>query len=376
MSNPADNQESPPDVVSSSNRFWLALWLLVIFGVAGTAGYNASERLVANRVDSKRRHLERLDPTFLESGLKQDEVDQEGADPVPVAIGVYVDRIPELSIKDVSWTADFYVWFRWKGEEIDPGEKFQIVDGWIEEKELEDSYDNGDEHYRLYRVIAKITKLFDVTRFPLDEHMLVINIECPEYHRSEMIFVPDTELCSLSSRARLAGYKVTSGTAVEKPHGYRTSRGDPRLPDDYHAIYSEFRFGITIERDGWGFFLKLFQGLYASLAIALCAFFIKPTDVDPRFGLGVGAFFASIANTYIASSLIPDTGVLTLADTINGMGMVLIFLTVVQSTISLYLYDICDRQNLARAFDKISIVGFVIGTVAVNVAMPILAKGW
>lgn len=367
---------SEGDRVTGMHRLLLFVWLALVLGVAGVAGFEACSRMVASREDSRRRHAERLDPKALESGITQEEMDQAGKNPVPVAVGIYLDRIPALSIKDVDWTADFYLWFRWQGDDVNPGERFVIVDGQIESKEKEDEYvDDQNNHYELYRVIAKITKLYDVTRFPLDEHMLVINIECPEYMRDEMVFVPDSELCKVSSRARLAGYRVTSSAAVEKPHGYRSSRGDPRLRSDFHAIYSEFRFGIDIERDGWGFFFKLFQGLYASLAIALTAFFIKPTDVDPRFGLGVGAFFASIANTYITASMIPDTGTMTLADTINGMGMMLIFLTVVQSTISLYLYDICERENLSRAFDKVSIVGFIIGTLGVNIAMPLAARG-
>ncbi len=375
MNNSDSASDSTGDVITSGQRFWLGAWLVVVLAVAALAGYDACERMLTNRQDSERRHVERMDPKFLESGLTQEELDQKDAKPVPVNIGLYLDRIAELSIKDSSWTADFFLWFRWQGDDIHPGENFQIVDGWVESKEKQDSYVDGDMHYELYRVVAKITKLFDVTRFPLDNHVLVINIECPEYQRGEMIFVPDTELCKASSRARLAGYRNSKCEVVEKPHGYRSTRGDPRLPVDYHAIYSEFRFGVPIERDGAGFFLKLFQGLYASLAIALTAFFIKPTDVDPRFGLGVGAFFASIANSYITSSLIPDSGMLTLADTINGMGMVLIFLTVVQSTISLYMYDICDRVNLSRAFDKISIFGFIVGTVGVNVALPLVARG-
>jgi len=375
MSNANTNDEPVADEVTRRHRIVLILWFVLIIGVASLVGVNACSRMITNRLESNQRHVDRLDPKVLESGITQQETEQTGADPVPVHIGVYLDRIPELSVKDATWTADLYIWFRWEGDAVSPGENFQIVDGWIESKEKEDEYVNGDSHYELYRVVAKITKLFDVTRFPLDGHTLVINIECPAYQRAEMIFIPDAKLCKVSSRVKLAGYQVKPGGTVEKPHGYRSNRGDPRLPDDYHAIYSQFRFAIPIERDGWGFFFKLFQGLYASLAIALTAFFIKPTDVDPRFGLGVGAFFASIANTYITASLIPDTGILTLADTINGMGMMLIFLTVVQSTISLYLYDICERENLSRAFDKVSIVGFIVGTIAVNVALPLLARG-
>lgn len=375
MANSNSNPKAAGGRTSGMEGALLCLWLLVVLGVAGAAGYEACSRMGENLKDSNARHLARLDPKALESGISQEETEQEGADPVPVEVGVYVDRIPELSIKETRWSVDFYVWFRWQGDDVAPGEKFELVDGSIESKEKQADFHEGDRHYEMYRVIGSITKSFDVTRFPLDDHMLTLNIECPAYLRSELIFVPDGDLSKVSSRVRVPGYAIGDGRAVEKPHGYRSSRGDPRLPEDYHAIYSQFRFGIPLERDGWGVFLKLFQGLFASLAIALTAFFIKPTDVDPRFGLGVGAFFASIANTYITSSLIPDTAVMTLADTINGMGMALIFLTVVQSTISLYLYDICERESLSKAFDRVSIVGFGIGTLAVNIALPLTARG-
>ena len=47
--------------------------------------------------------------------------------------------------------------------------------------------------------------------------------------------------------------------------------------------------GIWIHRQGSGFYLKMFVALFVGVGVAMIAFFIKPTDVDPRFGLGVGA---------------------------------------------------------------------------------------
>ena len=29
---------------------------------------------------------------------------------------MYVSRLMELSVKQVSWTVDFYLWFCWRGE--------------------------------------------------------------------------------------------------------------------------------------------------------------------------------------------------------------------------------------------------------------------
>ena len=39
-----------------------------------------------------------------------------------------------------------------------------------------------------------------------------------------------------------------------------------------------------------GYLLKLFFGLFVATAIAFLALFIRPVDLDLRFGLGGGAF--------------------------------------------------------------------------------------
>lgn len=348
----------------------LAMSLLGLF----TAVY-VSTSMRSNRLASDERHRQRMDPSVRESGVTDDEAElPTDAKPVEVLTGIYVDRISELSVKDAKWTVDFYVWFRWRGDMVSPGKDFHIVDGSVDSTNLDDEFHDGDEHYERYRVAATITKFFDVTRFPLDDHLLTINIEHPSYLRRDMIFVSDNS-SSISSRARVSAYRIVGLEAVEKPHAYRTTRGDPRLPANFRGVHSQFRIGLQLVRDGWGFFLKMFQGLFASLAVAMAVFFIKPTDVDPRFGLGVGAFFASIANSYITSGLIPDTGVMTLADIINGLAMVTIFLTMVQSVVSLYVYDIKGDEKLSRQYDYVSFWLFVIGTLGINVLVPFAAAG-
>lgn len=161
---------------------------------------------------------------------------------------------------------------------------------------------------------------------------------------------------------------------VEKPHSYKTTRGDPRMNENSKAVYSQLRMGIWITRDGWGFFFKMFLALFVAVAIAMLVFFIKPTDVDPRFGLGVGALFAGVANSYITSSLLPETGMLALTDIVNGIGILVIFLTLVQSTISLYIYDIRENEPLSRVFDKVSFVIIFAAYVIINVALPLAAS--
>lgn len=101
-------------------------------------------------------------------------------------------------------------------------------------------------------------------------------------------------------------------------------------------------------------------------------FFIKPTDVDPRFGLGVGGFFGAVANTLVSATAVPDSGTFTLMDMVNGFGMVTIFLSIAQSTISLHLFDIRDEKELSNRFDRVSAAVFASGFALFNIVVPLV----
>jgi hypothetical protein len=59
---------------------------------------------------------------------------------------------------------------------------------------------------------------------------------------------------------------------------------------------------------------------------------------------------------------------------VNAIGLATIFLTIVQSTISLYLYDHLGREALSRLFDRVSLYVFAILAIAINLVIPITAK--
>lgn len=353
-------------------RRLLSVWgvfLAVLFLASGTFLF---QTMRANRQAAAERHAVRLDPDADEPGVTSaDRALPADAKPTHVTSGVYVDRIIELSVKDVSWTVEFYIWFRWRGDTPKSCEEFQVVDGTVESRDKEEDETIAGERYQRFRVVAKITKFFDVTRFPCDEHLLTIAVELPGHQRGEVMFVADRDGSSVSSRVKVPAYNLKPAVVLEKPHSYKTARGDPRLKEGAKSTYSQLRMGVGIERAGWGLYFKLFQSLYIAILLALLAFFIRPTEVDPRFGLGVGALFAGVANAYVISSLVPDTGVLALADIVNGVGIAVILLSVIQSTISLHLFSIRSAEAVSRAFDRLSFAVILPGYILLNIALPL-----
>ncbi|MGI8898657.1 MAG: hypothetical protein ACR2IB_09720 [Pyrinomonadaceae bacterium] len=365
------NRQDERDKITPAERRNIWIWVIMLVVLFAAAGVLSAGVVYKNKIASIERHSDRMNPDVSEGGTKPPPTAlPAGANPLKAQAGIYVDRIIDLSVKDARWTVDFYLWFRWNGTGVDPSENFQIVDGSIESKEKADEYTSGGERYVLYRVVARITKFFDVSRFPRDDHVLTINIESPASERSELMFVADKESSGVSSRVRIPGYSTYQQAILEKPHAYRSTHGDPRLAVGTEKVQSQLRMGVWIHRQGSGFYLKMFVALFAAVGVAMLAFFIKPTDVDPRFGLGVGALGAVIVNTYVTSSLVPDTGVMTLADIVNHVGIVTIVLSLLQSAISLYLYERKGKKTLSRLFDRVSFVIFLAGYLVINLVLP------
>ena len=59
---------------------------------------------------------------------------------------------------------------------------------------------------------------------------------------------------------------------------------------------------------------------------------------------------------------------------VDGVGLATILLTLVQSTISLYLFDTMGRERLSRFFDHVSFTVILIGYVVLNIALPMAAR--
>jgi hypothetical protein len=65
---------------------------------------------------------------------------------------------------------------------------------------------------------------------------------------------------------------------------------------------------------------------------------------------------------------------MSLTGMVNAIGLATIFLTLVQSTISLYILDTMGQEKLRRFFDKVSFAVFVAGYGVVNLLLPLAAR--
>lgn len=354
-------------------RRLLRIWIVSIALAYLVIGAWAVSVLEEEKSAAARNHRLRLDANAVEPGrTPPDRIPAEG-DFAVVNIGIYLDGIENLSIRDSSWTGDFYIWFKWKGDRaLDPGGRFRIVDGTILQKELLDSHTGADGvHYQRYKVLARFTKFFNTTRVPLDDHMLNIYVEDASRDASVLRYAANSG-SNVSSRVRVPGYRITGFGHVVKPHTYKSVYEDPRVTGGKRATYSEYNFAVTLKRSGADVYLKLFTGLFAGVFLTLASFFVRPSDTSPRFGMPSAAYFGAVANTYLVFQALPS-GQFGLADFVTMIGLFTISLCVIASLVSAHFYLRCDEKELSRRLDWASFITIGTGFLLVNVALPLSA---
>lgn len=362
------------------HKVWMVAWLLWLL-VPALAGYVVLTRQqTQHRLAAVARHAARMDPTKNDAVatplvLTPPKGHENDPPAVQVDTGIYLTRIPKYSIVEAMWHADFYVWFSWRGGEgINPGETFKIVSGEITNKTLMRRTDEGDRHYALYRVNAEITKSFDVSRFPRDEHVLTIVLEDQGLQYHQMVYTTNPQLSEISSRVDMTGYAIVRKEAIVKPHTYKTSMGDPSLPPDHRATYSDFVMAITVTRPAWGVFWKMFLPLYLAMMLALVALFVVgPAE---RLGLVSTALFVAVINGWTINAMIPDTGTTTLADVISFVGYTVIGQAIIQTILyGRYIPDRSTHENLATVFDRITFAVLTVAAVLINLGLVRAASG-
>jgi hypothetical protein len=296
-------------------------------------------------------------------------VAQEPAKPVEVAVGMYFNQVRELSLRDSQFVVDFWLWFRWKkGADIDPLATLEIVGGDIESttNELREDLPGDEWSYATARIVARVVQILDVSEFPQDRHRLVIAIEDGDNDVSEQVFVADAENSRLDPQVHVPGFRVVNFDAKVVPHAYKTNYGDVTVPSDSESVYSRCEFALNVKRPGFGYTLKLMWGMWLSAIVALLAMYIKPINVDPRFGLPVGAIFAAMANQYIVTSALPESSTVAAADIAGMATIIVILIGVAESVFSLWLFE-NDRVELSKRVDRVTMFGVLVVYIAVNI---------
>lgn len=254
-----------------------------------------------------------------------------------VLVGAYINGISDLDLKSGSAKIDAYIWFRSQNN-LKILDTVEVMNGDKPETSSIVTKKIGKVFYSSERIQLDTRQIFNLKKFPLDHQILRIDLENSELDSNELQFEPDQNNTKVSESLVLPGWKIGKPTIKVIDKVYDTNYGDLTMGDNASS-YSRAIIEIPIEREGMGYFFKLFGTVFLSAAVAFLSFYIRPDDLDPRFGLGVGGIFAVVASNFVLSSMLPETHEFTMGEALLLMTIVSIFIALLESVISLRYWE-------------------------------------
>ena len=95
-----------------------------------------------------------------------------------------------------------------------------------------------------------------------------------------------------------------------------------------NEVNDELIFEVLVSRKGAFLYFKLFFGAILSFIISYLVFFIDKKLFETRITLSLGGIFGAVGNKYFVETSMPEIQVLTKADLINNLIILLIIMNI------------------------------------------------
>jgi hypothetical protein len=263
-------------------------------------------------------------------------------------VGIFVLSLYNLDLNDKSFTTDFWIWLNHDIDSISFENSIEIPNAKETDYSMYLDEPKGGGRWITEKVHAVVKSEWDISDFPFDKQVLSIMIEEADKDTTELVYVADVTNSKIDEELTLKDWIIKDFKVTDTVRVYNSSYGDPTLTES--SAYGQVRADITLQRiHVWTIFFKLFTGVFVGFLIALFVFFIKPVNVDPRFGLCVGGLFAAVGNKYVVEGTVSSVSSNTLIDTLHNLTFISILVIIFISIISLYLFEKGGNKNLRRA---------------------------
>jgi hypothetical protein len=238
--------------------------------------------------------------------------------PNEITVGVYVNDIQQLDLQTHSYVMDFYVWFRWKNPDINPQATLEFMNpyqlwGHINTPLYEAPQDLPDgSKYTALRYQGQFNSKLPLEKYPFDNQNLVIEFEDNSSGSAGLKFVPDTNAITINPELTLPGYLIDKPklTITDKP--YPTNFGDTRLTQ--LEPYSRVTITVPVHRPWFTYAIKVILPIFLVAACAALVFFIHPSFVEGRIGMGITALLTLVALQLTSNSQLPEVDYLMMID--------------------------------------------------------------
>ena len=274
------------------------------------------------------------------------------AAPQRVEVGLYLSNINDIDLVAGTYTADFYMWFRWKGER-DPTATVEfknMVERWgTTERPLEEKpvvLPDGTK-YQLIQYQGMFNNKFPLHAYPLDEQDILLEIEDLENTRSDIQYVPLVAESGFNPALRLPGWELAGHAFEVTDYRYPTRFG---LPESHQrtSAYSRLTYRLHLRRPLLSYTFKMLLPVVIVLASTFAIFWLAPDQIDSRVSIAVTGLLSAVALNITVVSNLPAVGYQVLVDKIYNLSYLVIFLALVATIWALRLHETGRAEDALR----------------------------
>lgn len=293
-----------------------------------------------------------------------------------VETGVFAMNVYNLDISSNTYSLDFYLWFKWKGD-IDPIANLEYTNG-VEDWSIisTPAYEKPEKlpdgrQYQVLRIEGRFVQPFALSSYPLDRQNLKILLENSVYPADQLVYVGDKEQSGYSSDLSIPGWRIQGFDLANLVRRYTTNFGDERLGKT--SQFSSLQYSLTVSRPVSFFVWKLLLPLIIVVAASWGSLLLNPKNVDSRIIIPVTALLTIVFLQQSYSAALPDVGYLVLLDKIYAIAYILIIISILEAIVTADWISLEKPENYARVarLDRITLVVQVAGLV-VGVGLLIL----
>lgn len=277
-----------------------------------------------------------------------------------VTVGAFIYDIQDVDLANDSFTADFYLWFRWKSPKIDPSDSIEPMNS--------DAYQNtttsqtggvtgkalypepltmpDGSKYQAFRYSGVFARKMNLEKYPFDVQNLVIVFEDENQDTRDLVYVPDNPPVAISPSVTIPGYVLQPPKLSVVEHMYPTNFGDVSAPPDLK--YSRIIIELPLKRDPLPYMVKIILPILIIILITSLIYMLPARMEDARTGIGVTAMLTIVALQWTTDSDLPSVDYLTLLDLLYIISLVYILAAMGYTVIA-------SRRNRHEVAEALSI---------------------
>jgi hypothetical protein len=279
-----------------------------------------------------------------------------GGPPTEVSVGIRMIDLTEINDVSQTLTGDFAVRITWTDPRLAhlEGCEISLDDIWspglalinsgrvFPSRPREAGIGPGGSVTYLQRYYGTLATYHNLRDFPFDRQRFRISLSSLEWGEKEVQLIVDEKVTGRREPLNISDWTIKGVKGVI----------DRDYADTYDRFHSRYDFEITANRIRAYYVWKVILPLCLIVAMSWTVFWINPAQFGPQIGLSATSMLTLVAFIFATTNMLPKLGYFTTLDQFMAVSTILVFLALVQSLTTTYLFS-KERESIALHVDHV-----------------------